>query len=618
MNFNNRITHKTRLELLLLLIMITSVVFIVNPNKITINQKSDLLKINNQFTESTVLEQKNQFSIPSDESEFPLGRKDETSFQDPPLIHLPEMEESFKPILSSQPSVDRKINLKVSATYIEHNPIEISGNVEFLGQATIEDWGTGTVDDPIVIQNYNFTGSGNCDISIQNTDLYFVIQNNLMEQSWNSGIILSNVSNGNISHNIITNKFDGIFILSASSLGSIDNNVLTNNKFGISIINDANVTRIVNNHIIDGTRAIYLNYYSRVGQLIGNTLTKIHENGIYSLRSQLNEIRDNTITGINYDGIYINGYYEFFEDPILPVILQNNTIVNASQHGISLIDYGNNSIVGNNLTNTDFYFLGNLDNYRQWEVTDNFINDKPLIFWQDTIGGTIPSNNGQVILINTTGTTVSNCDFTNAGSLIAAYSKDLVISNNNFRFEEENFRPNNGMELNNVYNSTIRNNLFDRQTASDFGVYMVYSQNNTLSDNTVKNHSSGFYFIQSRNNTLVNNQFRNIRDSGMYLSSSPENIVMNNQFINISGSGVYLSSSPENIVTNNQFINISGSGVYLSSSPDNNIIGNIFENLARNQFYTDELNHGIYLKNSPDNTINENSFTNTDVYLNSG
>ncbi|MFX0093134.1 MAG: hypothetical protein ACFFBD_15360 [Candidatus Hodarchaeota archaeon] len=64
----------------------------------------------------------------------------------------------------------------ISPQYMDHEPISINNNTDFLAQAANEGWsGQGTAADPIIISNCRINSSSNTLLKIQNTDLYFQI-----------------------------------------------------------------------------------------------------------------------------------------------------------------------------------------------------------------------------------------------------------------------------------------------------------------------------------------------------------------------------------------------------------------------------------------------------------
>ncbi|MFX0064920.1 MAG: nitrous oxide reductase family maturation protein NosD [Candidatus Hermodarchaeota archaeon] len=159
-------------------------------------------------------------------------------------------------------------NSRDLSQYMEHSPIFISGNADFLAQATIEGWsGTGTPADPIIIAdlkiNYSTGYWTRTLIGIQNTDLCFQIRNNLLQGGAKTaityGISLENVTHAifEIINNTILNNDIGISVVSSGSNLTLISNTIINCDLGIYIESSYSTT-INNNNIRDNTFGISL------------------------------------------------------------------------------------------------------------------------------------------------------------------------------------------------------------------------------------------------------------------------------------------------------------------------------------------------------------------------
>ncbi|MCG2825873.1 MAG: right-handed parallel beta-helix repeat-containing protein, partial [Thermoplasmatales archaeon] len=89
----------------------------------------------------------------------------------------------------------------------------------------------------------------------------------------------------------------------------------------------------------------------------------------------------------------------------------------------------------------------------------------------------------------------------------------------------------------------------------DYGIYLGYSSNNSITSNQIYNNSRfGIYLEHSSNNTVTSNQVHN-NWYGIYLSSSGYNNISGCTIYNNSGVGVSVFRSPKNIIANNTFTN---------------------------------------------------------------
>ncbi|MFX1535481.1 MAG: nitrous oxide reductase family maturation protein NosD [Promethearchaeota archaeon] len=156
--------------------------------------------------------------------------------------------------------------------HIEHPPIFINGDTDFLAQAAIEGWpGSGSSwEDPIIIANYTiaYTTNGSKNfIDIQNTRLKFKIYNNLLTgvnrgSIITYGISLNNVTNAEIANNAIFNSYKGINVVSTQDLSlewanKLINNTIINNDYGIWI-DSCNYINVANNTIKKSEVDIFL------------------------------------------------------------------------------------------------------------------------------------------------------------------------------------------------------------------------------------------------------------------------------------------------------------------------------------------------------------------------
>ncbi|MHA1931750.1 MAG: right-handed parallel beta-helix repeat-containing protein [Promethearchaeota archaeon] len=112
---------------------------------------------------------------------------------------------------------------------INHDPLQIYGEQDFLEQADFEGWkGNGTKINPFILQGYNITNRSNL-IQITNSRLHFQIKNcSLNGKGEGIGISFNNVSNGCILENIIYNNSIGISLQLTSKRNIISKNQIFN------------------------------------------------------------------------------------------------------------------------------------------------------------------------------------------------------------------------------------------------------------------------------------------------------------------------------------------------------------------------------------------------------
>ncbi len=241
-----------------------------------------------------------------------------------------------------------------------------------------------------------------------------------------AGIYLNTAHHCDISDNDASNNYDGIYLSSSSNNRFMDNTANSNSNNGICL------------------------YSSSDNRLINNTATSNHCAAI-----DLYYSNNNTLT---------------------------NNIVKTSHLGISLFSSVNNSLIGNIMIEGGIKINGwKPEHWNTQSIdTSNTVNGKPVYYWKDQTGGTIPPGAGEVILANCTNVIVTNQDV-NEGNV---------------------------------------------------GIELGFSCNNTLTNNTASANIFGIFLSNSNNNTLIGNFAINNFDHGIYLESSSDNIISNNYFRN--------------------------------------------------------------------------------------
>jgi len=383
--------------------------------------------------------------------------------------------------------------------FTPHNPIYIVGNVGFTAANGVVA-GSGTEDDPYIIENWDISSTSAHGIRIHDTTAYFVIRNCYVHDEVKVvgyiGITLYNVVNGKIDNNII-NSYYGISLSSSKniiisnniantyqniSLGDSNNNIISNNLLsnaGTNIYLYHSKNNLVSNNLVENGYSNGIFLYDSDNNLILNNLVENNERGIYFQLSDNNLISNNIVKNNTY-GISL-GYLSYYY--CSNNIVENNLVEN-NERGICLF-YSGNNLISNNIVKNNSYgiFIVSFD-----DITD------------------IPSNN--------------------------------LISNNLVRNGYC------GIFLSCSDNNLISNNLVEN---NEKGIYIELSDNNLISNNIVKNNTygisigySGFYYrsYYSSNNIISNNLVENNNygiltysiDDFWYVSSN--NLIYHNNFVN--------------------------------------------------------------------------------------
>jgi len=479
-------------------------------------------------------------------------------------------------------------------------------------------------------------GGGNGNVVYVNADYVnitrFSIENS-SSNSDNAGIMVYNSDNTKISHNNCSFNSNGITLSTASNFNHVFNNTCNNNSInGIKV--RTHQSFVSNNTCsFNGESGIYFYSSSSIQDIIdNNTCDSNEENGIYVYNGD-NDVIENNYCTYNSFGILLeycsylsldsnnlshsNSYGLFLESA------ENNTFTNNIFHmnsfSIKLDDFSNcnsfvsntfqfgggvllvrssfnlinmnqflsdgmgirfaysphNIFTNNNLINCGLHILGHQLRYWNTHTIDmsNMVNNKPLCYWKDTTGGTIPSNAGQVILANCMGVTIRNQDVSaTSGGILLGYSSNNIISN-----VTSNSIGGWGIEV--VFSdwNTIEYSNFDNNIG---GIGLFTSMNNTIEDNTCK--SSGAYagiFIQfSWYNKIISNKCNlGVNCDGISLYSSSINSIENNICDSNDRYGLQLYASSRNTIFDNTFRNNDyGILMYSSASANNRIYHNNF------------------------------------------
>ncbi|MHA1961546.1 MAG: right-handed parallel beta-helix repeat-containing protein [Candidatus Thorarchaeota archaeon] len=201
--------------------------------------------------------------------------------------------------------------------YNIHGPITITSNAEFGSQGFA---GFGTEEQPYVVEGYNITTTGTC-IFIEDTDAYFVVRDCLLTGGPpGRGLLLNNVTHGEVRNNAINEKFNGLNFYESSN-NTVVNNTISENGDGVVIVEFSNDNLVLNNTISGNNYGVYFTSSADSNAIMNNTITG-NDVGVYlEDYSDNNTIESNTISGNYPNGVAIWHYSS------------NNTVVNNTISG---------------------------------------------------------------------------------------------------------------------------------------------------------------------------------------------------------------------------------------------------------------------------------------------
>jgi parallel beta-helix repeat protein len=247
-------------------------------------------------------------------------------------------------------------------------------------------------------------------------------------------------------------------------------------------------------------------------------------------------------------------------------------------------------ISNNAMTDTGFVLGGSTEHWSTHDIdTSNTVNGDPVYYWKNQNGGTVPFGAGQVILANCSNVNVKNQHISDGYiGIILGFSDENLIRNNNASLNHEN-----GLYLFYSNNNTIEGNTFnDAMNGIDFKI----SNGNNITENYVSDNGGGMIFVGSDGNNITDNIFWDNLFGLMLVLSDGNNINYNNFTYNWAGSGIYIASSSENIITKNILFE-NKEGINITESYNNSYNNKVFHNSLignTNQAYDDTISENYW------------------------
>ncbi len=380
-----------------------------------------------------------------------------------------------------------------------HDPISITSDSGF---AVFP--GSGTAENPYLIEGYNITTTDSSGIYIADTTKYFIVRNCYVD-AFLYGIYIYNV---------------------ADDTATVTNNTCNNNAyFSIRFYASGSSTVANNTCNYNGYSGIFLS--SSGSSTVANNICNNNDDyGIYLLFSDNSTITNNTCSNNNnLDGIYL-------EDSGSSIVT-NNTCSNNYLEGIYLAGSHSSTVTNNTCSN----------NYRGIRLDSSD---------SSTVANNTCSNNGDggIFLAGSDSLTVTNNTCSNNsfyGIVLYSSGSSTIINNtcNNNDWE--------GIKLYISGNSNVANNTCNY---NGWGIDLSGSGSSTVANNTC--NYNGFWGIDlsgSGSSTVANNTCYNNDWKGIELYSSAFCVVIYNLLQSNEEHGVYLESgSDNNLIHHNTFV----------------------------------------------------------------
>ncbi|MCD6572855.1 MAG: right-handed parallel beta-helix repeat-containing protein, partial [Thermoplasmata archaeon] len=300
-----------------------------------------------------------------------------------------------------------------------------------------------------------------------------------------------------------------------------------------------------NTTIIDGNNAgdvvkIIADDVTISGFTVQNSGSDWHNAGIKLDNVQNCHIEHVTVSNNKYYGIMlwystncfitntnaINNWYAIWLEGSTNCSIINTTVSN-NEGGIMLWHSTNCTIIDTTMIGNSIEIWGYDITYWNTHIIDtsNTVNGKPVYYWKNVNGGTVPSGAGQIILANCTNVTIENQNVSNA-------SEGIELGFSSYC---------------NITNTTVSNN--------EYGILLYYSTNCTITNtNAINNNLTGVRLWHSTNCTIIDTIASN-NEYGIRLWSSTNCAITNTIISNHNYEGIELVYSNSNSIYMNNFIN---------------------------------------------------------------
>jgi len=417
-------------------------------------------------------------------------------------------------------------------------------------------------------------------VSIQDSDSNTVTKNNtingkkleiLIDQKDKiidvsaGGFILVNCSNIRFKDVEMSEGNNGIGIFFSSNIHVEGCSIVQTFYCGVYVQNSDTVyienTSITGSEDIDSSYAyaIYCTGSSEI--VVANN--SLHASGIYLSGGKNKEIRDNTITASeDGDSDYTDGIYCRYGSPLvitgnslhafgINILGGKNNEIKANtitgEHGITLENSREAVVTGNTMEDGGVRLGGETEydrenpNYYYHTLTDNTISGKPIYYYRNMAGITVPEDAGQAIAIDCRNVTLRHLKFHGAadGVLLFNSTRSLITE---CESRECGFL---------VRMIASNENRIENCTAVDGGgIWLLASHSNFFASNTFSNCSTGIYLRKSDNTTIKDNIVSHCRDDGVSIWNSWGTLLERNIISHCLRAGIGLGSNNVTIVSN--------------------------------------------------------------------
>ncbi len=355
--------------------------------------------------------------------------------------------------------------------------------------------------------------------------LYYLKNKNSGTISQNAGqVILANCKNVVVKDQNLSCNSVGI-TLAFSDKNNILNNSCNRNIFDGIYLYKSNQNSINNNTINSNkNNGIFLKHGSNSNTIKNNICNFNLKAGLSLEGSNNNEISSNYCNGNSYEGIFLHSSDQ-------NTIINNNCSQNID--GVR-VQYSESNVLKNNtMFSCGLYLNGYYSTWNSQIIHNNLVNNKPIYYIKDETNMKVPSNAGQIIMVNCSNLAISNQNLSYGSEGI------LIINSNNISIKNTvcNYNSHNGIRI-----YTSKNNLIEKTICNyNLGENRYYWYNEG---------GNGLYLVSSDSNKIINSVFQSNTFNGIQLSGSNSNEITNNSLFK-NCYGISISDSTSNKITNN-------------------------------------------------------------------
>jgi len=412
-----------------------------------------------------------------------------------------------------------------ASAYTPHAPILIIGDANFLPANGVTG-GSGTWNDPYVIEGWDINASTAHGIEIRNTNAYFVVRDVYVHSGrlgLRDGLRLFGVANGQARNSTLDGNDDGVKIIGGSNV-TLDTLTLSNNQGSGIDVSGTDGLSIGSSRLLSNTNGIDGFFVTGVrinATEVGGSLWS----GVLLSYAQNTTITASMFTNNSGTGVVL---YRSDNASISSSLVAWNTAGGIRLNATTNVTVGSTDFLEDGLT-----IVGtSLDELNSHTIAaDNRVNGLPLRYYKDASSLALDGlATGQLIVVNATDVTATNLTIAGADTAISmSYVDRAEVASNTISGNVAT-----GVFLSHVNGLAVIANTVEDNGAG--GVVISDATDVDVSGNTFsRNGAGGLGFTATTNASVASNVFRNNLGFAASLVDSSNVTLNGNSFIDYSG-----------------------------------------------------------------------------------